>query len=270
MASRSPVINVMVRAAQKAAKRLKRDFGEVEHLQVSVKGPGDFVSNADLRAEQTLREELHKARPDYGFVLEEGGIEKGSDPDHRWHVDPLDGTTNFLHGIPHFAVSIGLERAGDIIAGVVYDPIKEELFWAEKGIGCYLNDRRLRVSSRRKLGESVVATGLTPRNRAKDAERKEFVAQIDRVVEATAGLRRFGSAALDLAYVAAGRYDAFWENQLASWDIAAGICLVREAGGFVTEIDGGPNLLKTGSTLACNVHLYPSFKKLLNESAKGR
>jgi len=270
MASRSAVINVMVRAAQKAARRLKRDFGEVEHLQVSVKGPGDFVSNADLQAEQTLREELLKARPDFGFVLEEGGIHEGSDPDHRWHVDPLDGTTNFLHSIPHFAISIGLERAGEIIAGVVYDPIKEELFWAEKGIGCYLNDRRLRVSARRKLGESVVATGLTPRNRAKDSERKEFVAQIDRVVEATAGLRRFGSAALDLAYVAAGRFDAFWENQLASWDIAAGICLVREAGGFVTEIDGGPNLLKTGSTLACNVHLYPSFKKLLNEAPKAR
>ncbi|MFM9841884.1 MAG: inositol monophosphatase family protein [Dongiaceae bacterium] len=270
MRSRSAVVNVMVRAAQKAAKRLKRDFGEVEHLQVSVKGPGDFVSNADLRAEQTLREELLKARPDFGFVLEEGGIHEGSDPDHRWHVDPLDGTTNFLHSIPHFAISIGLERAGEIIAGVVYDPIKEELFWAEKGIGCYLNDRRLRVSARRKLGESVVATGLTPRNRAKDAERQEFVAQIDRVVEATAGLRRFGSAALDLAYVAAGRFDAFWESELASWDIAAGICLVREAGGFVTEIDGGPNLLKTGSTLACNVHLYPSFKKLLNEAAKAR
>ena len=270
MASRSAVINVMVRAAQKAAKRLKRDFGEVEHLQVSVKGPGDFVSNADLRAEQTLREELLKARPDFGFVLEEGGIQEGSDPDHRWHVDPLDGTTNFLHSIPHFAISIGLERAGEIIAGVVYDPIKEELFWAEKGIGCYLNDRRLRVSARRKLGESVVATGLTPRNRAKDAERQEFVAQIDRVVEATAGLRRFGSAALDLAYVAAGRFDAFWESELASWDIAAGICLVREAGGFVTEINGGPNLLKTGSTLACNVHLYQSFKKLLNEAAKAR
>ena len=215
MRSRSAVINVMVRAAQKAAKRLKRDFGEVEHLQVSVKGPGDFVSNADLRAEQTLREELLKARPDFGFVLEEGGIQEGSDPDHRWHVDPLDGTTNFLHSIPHFAISIGLERAGEIIAGVVYDPIKEELFWAEKGIGCYLNDRRLRVSARRKLGESVVATGLTPRNRAKDEERQEFVAQIDRVVEATAGLRRFGSASLDLAYVAAGRFDAFWESELA-------------------------------------------------------
>ncbi|HEY7687543.1 MAG TPA: inositol monophosphatase family protein [Dongiaceae bacterium] len=270
MASRSATVNVMIRAAEKAAKRLRRDFGEVEHLQVSVKGPGDFVSNADLRAEKTLREELHKARPDYGFVLEEGGVEKGADPNHRWHVDPLDGTTNFLHSIPHFAISIGLERDGEVIAGVVYDPIKEELFWAEKGVGAYLNDRRLRVSGRRKLGESVVATGLTPRNRAKDEERQQFVAQLDTVVAATAGLRRFGSAALDLAYVAAGRYDAFWENELASWDIAAGMCLVREAGGFVTEINGGPNALKTGSTLACNVHLYPSFKKLLSEAAKPR
>jgi myo-inositol-1(or 4)-monophosphatase len=268
MASRSAVINVMVRAAEKAARRLRRDFGEVEHLQVSVKGPGDFVSNADLRAEKTLREELHKARPDFGFVLEESGAEQGTDPSHRWLVDPLDGTTNFLHGIPHFAISIGLEREGDIIAGVVYDPIKEEMFWAEKGVGAYLNDRRLRVSSRRKLGESVVATGLTPRNREKDKERGEFVAQLAAALEATAGLRRFGSASLDLAYVAAGRYDAFWENELAPWDIGAGICLVREAGGFVTEINGGPNLLQTGSTLACNVHLYQSFKKLLNEAGK--
>jgi myo-inositol-1(or 4)-monophosphatase len=267
MATRSAVINVMIRAAQKAAKRLKRDFGEIEHLQVSVKGPGDFVSNADLRAERTLREELLKARPDYGFVLEESGIEEGKDPDHRWLVDPLDGTTNFLHGIPHFAVSIGLERAGDVIAGVVYDPIKEEMFWAEKGIGAYLNDRRLRVSARRKLGDAVVATGLTPRNRAKEAARGAFVAQLGAALAATAGLRRFGSASLDLAYVAAGRYDAFWEQELAPWDIGAGIVLVREAGGLITEIDGGANLLKTGSTLACNVHLYPAFKKLLNEAA---
>jgi myo-inositol-1(or 4)-monophosphatase len=270
MASRSAVINVMVRAAEKAARRLRRDFGEIEHLQVSTKGPGDFVSNADLRSEKILREELHKARPDFGFVLEESGVEAGKDPDHRWHVDPLDGTTNFLHGVPHFAISIGLERQGDIIAGVVYDPIKEELYWAEKGVGAYLNDRRLRVSGRRKLGEAVVATGLTPRNRAKDKERGEFMGQFGAVLEATAGLRRFGTASLDLAYVAAGRYDAFWENELASWDIAAGICLVREAGGFVTEINGGPNLLKSGSTLACNVHLYPSFKKLLNDAGKSK
>ena len=270
MASRSAIINVMVRAAEKAARRLRRDFGEVEHLQVSVKGPGDFVSNADLRAEKTLREELHKARPDFGFVLEESGAEQGTDPSHRWLVDPLDGTTNFLHGIPHFAISIGLEREGDIIAGVVYDPIKEEMFWAEKGVGAYLNDRRLRVSSRRKLGEAVVATGLTPRNREKDKERGEFVAQFAAALEATAGLRRFGSASLDLAYVAAGRYDAFWENELAPWDIGAGICLVREAGGFVTEINGGSKLLQSGSTLACNVHLYPSLKKLLNEAGKSR
>jgi myo-inositol-1(or 4)-monophosphatase len=162
MATRSPVINVMARAAEKAARSLRRDFGEVEQLQVSRKGPGDFVSAADHRAEGTLREELHKARPTFGLLLEESGEIKGSDPSHRWLVDPLDGTTNFLHGIPHFAISIGLERDGDVIAGVVYDPIKDELFWAEKGIGAYLNDRRLRVSSRRKLDEAVIATGITP------------------------------------------------------------------------------------------------------------
>ena len=268
MATRSPVINVMARAAEKAARSLKRDFGEVEQLQVSRKGPGDFVSAADHRAESTLREELHKARPTFGLLLEESGTIKGSDPSHRWIVDPLDGTTNFLHGIPHFAISIGLERDGDVVAGVVYDPIKDEMFWAEKGIGAYLNDRRLRVSSRRKLDEALIATGITARDGAAEDERAVFVAQVDAALASVASVRRFGSAALDLAYVAAGRYEGFWENHLSPWDIAAGIVLVREAGGYVSEIAGGHDMLTSGSTLAANAQLHEPLGDLLRAATK--
>jgi myo-inositol-1(or 4)-monophosphatase len=269
MATRSPVINVMARAAEKAARSLKRDFGEVEQLQVSRKGPGDFVSAADHRAEGTLREELHKARPTFGLLLEESGEIKGSDPSHRWIVDPLDGTTNFLHGIPHFAISIGLERDGDVVAGVVYDPIKDEMFWAEKGVGAYLNDRRLRVSSRRKLDEALIATGITARAGAAEDERAVFVAQVDAALASVASVRRFGSAALDLAYVAAGRYEGFWENHLSPWDIAAGIVLVREAGGYVSEIAGGHDMLASGSTLAANAQLHGALGDMLRAAAKG-
>jgi myo-inositol-1(or 4)-monophosphatase len=254
----------MVRAAERAARSLKRDFGEVEQLQTSRKGPRDFVSAADHKAEHTLYEELHKARPGYSFLMEEGGAKPGSDPHHRWLIDPLDGTTNFLHGIPHFAVSIALEREGELVAGVVYDPIKDELFWAEKGVGAYLNDhRRLRVSTRRKLDDALVATGISGRRAAEDADRAEFVAQFDAALAVTAGVRRTGSAALDLAYVAAGRYEAFWENRLSAWDIAAGIVLVREAGGYVGEIGGGTDMLTSGSTLAANAHLYGPFGEVL-------
>jgi myo-inositol-1(or 4)-monophosphatase len=268
MPTRSPTINVMARAAERAARTLKRDFGEVEQLQTSRKGPRDFVSAADLKAERTLHEELHKARPGYSFLMEEGGAKPGSDPHHRWLIDPLDGTTNFLHGIPHFAVSIALEREGELVAGVIYDPIKDELFWAEKGVGAYLNDhRRLRVSTRRKLDEAVVATGISGRHAAEDADRAEFVAQFDAALAVTAGVRRTGSAALDLAYVAAGRYEAFWENRLSAWDIAAGIVLVREAGGYVSEIGGGADMLTSGSTLAANAHLYAPFGELLRGTA---
>jgi myo-inositol-1(or 4)-monophosphatase len=269
MATRSPVINVMARAAEKAARSLKRDFGEVEQLQVSRKGPGDFVSAADHRAEGTLREELHKARPTFGLLLEESGEIKGSDPSHRWIVDPLDGTTNFLHGVPHFAISIGLERDGDVVAGVVYDPIKDEMFWAEKGVGAYLNDRRLRVSSRRKLDEALIATGITARAGAAEDERAVFVAQVDAALASVASVRRFGSAALDLAYVAAGRYEGFWENHLSPWDIAAGIVLVREAGGYVSEIAGGHDMLASGSTLAANAQLHGALGDMLRAAAKG-
>src|SRR5512146_465091 len=220
---RSPTINVMANAALKAARGLIRDFGEVEQLQVSVKGPGEFVSTADLRAERTLKTELSRARPGYGLLFEEGGASEGSDPHHRWIVDPLDGTTNFLHGIPHFAISIGLERDGEIIAGVVYEPTRNEMYWAEKGAGAYLNDRRLRVSGRRQLGDALIGTGMPYLGQG---DRKDYAATLARVMPATSGVRRLGAAALDLAYVAAGRLDGFWEFGLCPWDIAAGILLV--------------------------------------------
>ncbi|MGH6933234.1 MAG: inositol monophosphatase family protein [Dongiaceae bacterium] len=270
MATRSTIINVMARAADKAARRLKRDFGEIEHLQVSLKGPRDFVSTADRTAENTIRQELERARPGYSFLMEESGAGAGREPAHRWIVDPLDGTTNFLHGIPHFAISIGLEREGEMMAGVVFDPIKDELFWAEKGLGAYLNDRRLRVSARRKLDQSVIATGITGRHTVEDEDRRVFVAQFAAVVAATAGVRRFGSASLDLAYVAAGRYEAFWENHLGPWDIAAGLVLVREAGGYVSEIEGGIDMLESGSTLAANSYLHEPLGRLLRAASKPR
>jgi myo-inositol-1(or 4)-monophosphatase len=267
MTKRSPTINVMIRAAQRAARDLKRDFGEVEYLQTSKKGQGDFVSAADLRSERTLRQELQKARPGYGFLLEESGEIAGSDADHRWLVDPLDGTTNFLHGIPHFAISIALERAGEPVAGVVFDPIKDEVFWAEKGAGAYLNDRRIRVSSRRKLEDALLATGILARRGVSAAERAAFLAQVETVLAQTAGLRRLGSASLDLAYVAAGRYEGFWENHLSPWDIAAGIVLVREAGGYISEIDGGAGMLATGSTFAASAQLHAAIGELLRGGA---
>lgn len=264
MATRSPIINVMARAADKAARGLKRDFGEVEQLQVSRKGPADFVSTADHRAEQILREELGKARPGFGFILEESGVIEGRDPHHRWIVDPLDGTTNFLHGLPHFAISIALERDGEIIAGLVYDPIKDETFWAEKGGGAFLNDRRLRVSSRRRLEEALVGTGMPYHGHGSAGE---FVAQLDAVIGQVAGIRRLGAASLDLAYVAAGRFDAFWEEHLSPWDIAAGLLLVREAGGYVSKTDGGGDVLATGSVLAANDQLHQPMLRLLRQAA---
>jgi myo-inositol-1(or 4)-monophosphatase len=260
MAPRSATINVMARAADKAARGLKRDFGEVEQLQVSVKGPGEFVSNADLKAERVVREELRKARPGFGFLMEESGASPGSDKSHRWIVDPLDGTTNFLHGIPHFAISIGLEQDGEIIAGLVFDPSKDEMFWAEKGAGAYLNDRRLRVSGRRQLDQALVATGLPFGERG---DRAGYLLQLDAVMAATAGVRRPGAAALDLAYVAAGRFEGFWEWGLAPWDVAAGMLLVREAGGYVSTVDGKGSALTGPSTLAANDHLHQPLQRLL-------
>lgn len=250
----------MSAAARKAARVLIRDFGEVEQLQVSRKGPADFVTVADTKAEKILRTELGKARPDFGFLMEESGETPGRDKDRRWLVDPLDGTLNFLHGVPHFAISIALEETGEIVAGLIYDPLRDEMYFAEKGAGAYMNNRRLRVSGRTRLIDSLLATGIPFYGRP---HHPAFLEMLAAVVESTSGVRRFGAAALDLAYVAAGRYDAFWETGLKPWDIAAGILIVREAGGYVSEVEGGHNMLKSGSVLAANDHLHLSVGKLL-------
>ncbi len=265
MALRSPILNVMSNAALKAARGLLRDFGEVEQLQVSVKGPGDFVSTADLKAERTLKNELARARPGYGLLFEEGGAEAGSDPRHRWIVDPLDGTTNFLHGIPHFAISIALERDGEIVAGLVYDPVRDEMYSAEKGLGAYVNDRRLRVSARRRLAEAVIGTGMPLGVRG---DRATYLATLTAVMGATGGVRRVGAAALDLAYVAAGRFEGFWEFGLAPWDVAAGLLLVREAGGYVSDLSGGQTMMTSGDVLAANDHLHLPLAALIREALR--
>ncbi|KAF0117939.1 MAG: myo-inositol-1(or 4)-monophosphatase [Rhodospirillaceae bacterium] len=260
MAYLSPTLNVMLGAAKKTGRLLVRDFGEVEQLQVSMKGTNDFVSAADTKAEQTLYRELKKARPDFGFLLEEGGAEEGRDKDSRWIIDPLDGTTNFLHGIPHFSISIALERMGEIMAGVIYHPVADELYYAEKGIGTYLNDHRLRVSARRRVEESVFATGIPFLGRP---AHDRFLAELQTVMAHSAGVRRMGSAALDLAYVAAGRYDGYWERNLSPWDVAAGVLIVREAGGYVSDMDDGRNPVLTGNILATNDYLHKPFGELL-------
>jgi myo-inositol-1(or 4)-monophosphatase len=261
---------VMQNAAQKASKRLLRDFNEVEQLQVSVKGPSDFVSQADLRAEQTIREELEKARPGYGFLMEESGASGSENWTWRWVVDPLDGTTNFLHGIPHWAISIGLQRrlpdgTAELSCGMIYAPAADEMYWAEKGGGAFVNERRLRVSARRELKDALFATGIpfaavTARNRL------AFARTLGSLMPMTAGIRRFGSAALDLAWVAAGRYDGYWELGLKPWDVAAGVLILREAGGTVTDpagaefsvSDDGPNDLVAG-----NAHLQPKLREIV-------
>ena len=259
MPQTSPTLNVMITAARKAARALSRDFGEVENLQISRKGPSDFVTSADLKAEKTLFEELSKARPGYGFVMEERGIVEGTDKTNRWLVDPLDGTSNFLHGIPHFAISIGLEREGVLVAGVVYNVVRDELFWAEKGAGAYLNDRRLRVAARGDMRDALIATG-TPFHGKPGHD--VFLREVERIIAKTAGVRRWGAASLDLAYVAAGRFDGYWERNLNAWDIAAGAVIVREAGGVVTEPDGG-DFMKTGAVLASNTALAPLIAQTL-------
>jgi myo-inositol-1(or 4)-monophosphatase len=258
--ARSAILNVMVGAAMKAARGLKRDFGEVEQLQVSRKGPADFVSAADRRAEEVIRAELHRARPDYGFLMEESGETRGRDPQHRWIVDPLDGTTNFLHGIPLFAISIALERQGRLQAGLVYNPISDELFTAERGGGAYLNDHRLRVAARSSLAEAVVATGTPHIGRG---DHGLFLRELAALMPRVAGVRRCGAAALDLAWVAAGRFDGFWERDLSAWDVAAGALLVREAGGFVTDMDGGDAMLNAGHILAGNEAIHRDLLAVL-------
>lgn len=259
----SAALNVMTSAARKAGRRLIRDFGEVENLQISLKGPGDFVSVADQRTERILLEELQKARPGYGFLLEESGEIEGPDKTHRFIIDPLDGTTNFLHGIPHFAISIALEREGQLVSAVIFNPITDEMFVAEKGSGAYLNDKRLRVAARKHMNEALFATGIPFLGRSNhDAYLQELAA----VIGATPGVRRFGSAALDLAWVAAGRYDGFWEHGLKAWDVAAGILLVREARGVVTDLRGGSSMLESGDILASNENLHPQMLHLLKNA----
>ena len=260
---RSALMNVMTGAAIKAGRGLKRDFGEVENLQVSVKGPGDFVTAADKKAEKTLCEELSKARPGYGFIMEEGGIIEGADKSHTWHIDPLDGTSNFLHGVPIFAVSLALEREGQLIAGVVYNPAIDEMYIAEKGQGAYFNNRRMRVAARRTLSESMVACGIPPLSRVKDhdAFKKELSAGMGKI----GNIRRLGAAAVDLAMVACGRFDGYWERGINSWDVAAGIVLVREAGGFVTDLSGGADMLTKGEICAGN---EPIHRQLLDVMKK--
>jgi myo-inositol-1(or 4)-monophosphatase len=261
----SAVLNVMMKAAHRAGRSLKRDLGEVENLQVSVKGPRNFVTAADRRAEEIVREELAKARPDYGFLGEEGGAIEGSDKSHRWIVDPLDGTTNFLHGIPHFAVSIGLERNGAIVAGLVYNPANDDMFLAERGKGAYLNDKRIRVAARLKLAEAVVACGLPHYGRGDLALARHEIAAAQ---QNFAGLRRYGAAALDLAWIACGRLDAYWERDLSPWDIAAGSLLVREAGGFVTDLDGGDAIFTKKQVVAGNDTMHHELLRLLKEAGR--
>lgn len=265
MVARSAVVTVMANAALKASRGLLRDFGEVEQLQVSIKGPGDFVSTADLKAERTLKAELTRARPGWGLLFEEGGAEPGADPRHRWIVDALDGTTNFLHGIPHFAISIAAERDGEIVAGLIYEPARDAMYWAEKGAGAYVNDRRLRVSARRRLAEAVIGCEVVPAD-----DPPAHLAALAAVMAATAGVRQMGSAALALAYVAAGRLDGFWEFGLAPWDMAAGILLVREAGGYVSDLSGGHDMMGEGTILAANDHLHLPLGALLKEPLRAR
>lgn len=257
----SALMNVMVAAARKAGRSLVRDFGEVEQLQVSVKGPANFVSAADHRAEEIVYNELKKARPGYSFLMEEGGEVDGADKTHRWIIDPLDGTTNFLHGIPLFCISIGLEREGQLVAGVIYNPVSDEMFTAEKGKGAYLNDRRrLRVAARKTLADAVIATGIPHRGRP---GHPGFMREMQTVMSEVAGIRRTGSAAIDMAWTAAGRLDGYWERSIKAWDLAAGIVIVREAGGIVTDLAGGDNMLASGDVLAGNKDIQKALLPLL-------
>lgn len=261
--TQSPDLNVMIKAAEKAARDLIRDFGEVEQLQVSQKGPGDFVSAADRKAEKTIYEELKYARPKYGFLMEESGEIAGQDGDtnKRFIIDPLDGTTNFLHGIPHWAISIALEVDGEVVVGLIYDPIKDEMFTAEKNNGAFLRRKRLRVSGRRDLMNSTIACGAPRRTVAKQ---DQFIQEYKAVLSASPGVRRFGAAALDLAYVAAGRFEGFWERDLKAWDIAAGLLIVKEAGGFVGDLDDPrKNPIETGNIIAGNGAVYEDLKKVI-------
>ncbi len=255
-------LNIMIKAARKAGRSLVKDFREVENLQVSVKGAGDFVSRADREAERIIKEDLRGARPTYGWLGEETGAEPGEDPTRRWLVDPLDGTTNFLHGLPHWAVSIALEHKGEIVAAVVYDAAKDEMFTAERGDGAFLNDRRIRVSARHQMIESIFATGVPFGGRG---TLPATLRDLARLMPLTAGVRRWGAAALELAYVAAGRYEGYWERGINSWDVAAGILLVKEAGGFVESIRPEENPVESGSLVAGNTQLFEEFSGIIRQ-----
>lgn len=253
-------LNIMIKAARKAGRGLIKDFREVENLQVSVKGAGDFVSRADLNAEKTLKEELMGARPTYGWLAEEGGEQAGQDPTRRWIVDPLDGTTNFLHGLPHWAISIALEHKGQIVAGVVFDPAKDEMFFAEKGAGAWMNESRLRVSGRSRMSESIFATGVPFGGRS---DLPATLQDIARLLPVCAGVRQWGAASLDLAFVAAGRFDGFWERRLNAWDLAAGMVIVKEAGGLVEPLDPAGDVLDNGEIICANESIFTSFTKVI-------
>ncbi|MEO0385608.1 MAG: inositol monophosphatase family protein [Pseudomonadota bacterium] len=261
--AKSALLTIMERAARKAGRGLTRDFGEVERLQVSTKGPNDFVSDADRRAEERIRDVLQEARPTWGFLGEESGEIKGKDKQHRWIVDPLDGTTNFLHGMPHFAVSIGLERDGQMVAGLVYNPITDEMFAAEKGQGAFLNDKRLRVAARRKLADCVIVNGMPHLGRGDHAI---FLREAATMMRKVAGMRRMGAASLDLCWVAAGRMDGYWEDGLSPWDMAAGLMIVREAGGVTRDTRGGTEIFDTNSVVAGNDLIVGQILKVLAEA----
>ncbi|PJB70363.1 MAG: inositol monophosphatase [Alphaproteobacteria bacterium CG_4_9_14_3_um_filter_47_13] len=257
----SPNINIMIKAAEKAGRSLVRDFGEVEQLQVSRKGPGDFVSAADHRAEEIIFNELSRARPDFGFIMEERGKAGNPKADSFFIVDPLDGTGNFLHGIPHWCVSIGLEEKGEVTAGIIYDPVRDETFRAEKGKGAFMKNKRLRVSGRTTMDSAMFATGQPSREKGRQ---ELFMREYEAVLTHSLGIRRFGAAALDLAYVAAGRFEGFWERGLKAWDMAAGYIIVKESGGIVTDIEGRKSPIHESNVLAANTDLYDDLKKILN------
>jgi myo-inositol-1(or 4)-monophosphatase len=254
----------MIGASRKAGRGLARDFGELQHLQVSMKGPANFASTADHRSEEVLYRELSKARPGYGFLMEERGVVEGPDRTHRWIVDPLDGTTNFLHGLPLFCTAIALERDGELVAGVIYNPILDELYTAEKGQGAFLNNRRVRVASRRALADCLIATGIP--HRGSEHAHARFLMECGALMRHVAGIRRTGSAATDLAWVAAGRFDGYAEHRLGPWDVAAGTLLVREAGGHVTDSKGGKSMLESGSIVAGNAFVHKAVLELLAEA----
>lgn len=263
--ARSALLNVMVDAAMKAGRRLSRDFGEVQNLQVSVKGPGDFVTQADLKAEKIIFEELSEARPDFGFLMEEAGEVAGKDKQNRWIIDPLDGTTNFLHGIPLFGISIALEREGEIVAGVVYNPAMDELFTAERGQGAFVNDRRMRVAARRELVDGVFVMGIPHLGRP---AHQDFLKQQRQVMKNSSGVRRTGACSIDLCWTAAGRFDGYWETGLSPWDMAAGILMVKEAGGYVTDYDGGQKMFEKTNIVAGNEHIKNKLMKMINDAVK--